>query len=170
MAMAAGGGVPVPKPGHDEGTVEGKAAVSKRDARRDGGADGSGQGPACLTRTASLPMASLPMASLPMYVFPALAAAHQALWDRLRAGLADAPERLDLTRPPVPDGIGPEVLFTQVCGYPLFQCCRGQAAILGTPHYGLEGCDGPMHRAAFIVRAANPADSLRDAGGHPAPH
>lgn len=100
-------------------------------------------------------------ASLPMYVFPALEAAHRALWDRLRVGLADAPERLDLTRPPVPDGIGPEVLFTQVCGYPLLRRYRGQAAILGTPHYGLEGCDGPMHRAAFIVRAADPADSLR---------
>jgi ABC-type phosphate/phosphonate transport system substrate-binding protein len=99
-------------------------------------------------------------ASLPMYVFPALAAAHQALWDRLRAGLADAPGRLDLLRPAVPDRIGPEVLFTQVCGYPLFRRYRGQAAILGTPHYGLEGCDGPMHRAAFIVRAPDPASGL----------
>ena len=99
-------------------------------------------------------------ASLPMYAFPALAAAHQALWDRLRAGLPDAPKWLDLTRRPVPDGIGPEVLFTQVCGFPLFRRYRGQAVILGTPHYGLEGCDGPMHRAAFIVRAADPADGL----------
>ena len=99
-------------------------------------------------------------ASLPMYVFPALAAAHGAFWDRLRAGLPDAPERLDLSRRPVPDGIGPEVLFTQVCGFPLFRRYRGQAVILGTPCYDLEGCDGPTHRAAFIVRAADPAGGL----------
>ena len=99
-------------------------------------------------------------ASLPMYAFPALAAAHQALWDRLRAGLPDAPERLDLARLPVPDAIGPEVLFTQVCGFPLFRRYRGQAVALGTPHYGLEGCNGPAHRAAFVVRAADPADGL----------
>ena len=99
-------------------------------------------------------------ASLPMYVFPALAAAHQSLWDRLRAGLPDAPKQLDLARAPVPDGIGPEVLFTQVCGLPLFRRYRGQAVILGTPHYGLKGGDGSTHRGAFIVRAADPADSL----------
>ena len=99
-------------------------------------------------------------ASLPMYAFPALAAAHQGFWDRLRAGMPDAPAHLDLSRRPVPEDIGPEVLFTQVCGFPLFRRYRGQATILGTPHYGLEGCDGPMHRAAFIVRASDPADGL----------
>lgn len=95
-----------------------------------------------------------------MYVFPALAAAHRALWDEVRTGMADAPELLDLARRPVPDAIGPEVLFTQVCGFPLFRRYRGQAVMLGTPRYELEGCDGATHRGAFIVRAADPAAEL----------
>ncbi len=99
-------------------------------------------------------------ASFPMYAFPALAPAHQTLWDRLRAGLSDAPATLDLSRRPVPDGIGPEVLFTQVCGFPLFRRYQGQAAILGIPRYGFEGCEGATHRAAFIVRASDPAPGL----------
>ena len=101
-------------------------------------------------------------ASLPMYVFPALAAAHQAFWAALRAAAAmpDLPAALDVPRPAVPDAIGPEVAFTQVCGFPLFRRFRGQGAMLGTPCYGLEGCDAATHRAAFLVRADDGAADL----------
>ena len=101
-------------------------------------------------------------ASLPMYVFPALADAHQSLWTAIRkaSGLPDLPARLDLDRRPVPDAIGPEVVFTQTCGFPLFRRFRGQGVLLGTPCYDLEGCDGPTHRAAFLVRAEDSAADL----------
>ena len=80
-----------------------------------------------------------------MYAFPALAAAHQALWDEMRTGVADAPELLDLARRPVPDAIGPEILFTQACSFPLLRRYRGQALMLGTPCYELDGCESATH-------------------------
>ena len=100
-------------------------------------------------------------ASLPMYVFPALAAAHAAFWTALRreAATPDLPAVLDLTRP-VPDAIGREMVFTQVCGFPLYRRFRGQGVVLGTPCYGLEGCEGATHRAAFLVRADDGAADL----------
>ena len=46
-------------------------------------------------------------------------------------------------RLPVPERIGPEILFSQTCGYPLETIFSGQAIRLGTPCYAVPGCDGP---------------------------
>ena len=101
-------------------------------------------------------------ASLPMYAFPALEWATQALWNAVRdaAGVPGLPPLLDRARPPVPDAIGAEIVFTQVCGFPLFRRFRGQGTMLATPCYDLPGCEGATHSAAFIVRADDGADGL----------
>ncbi len=101
-------------------------------------------------------------ASLPMYVFPALAAAHQALWSALRtaSGIRSLPAELDVSQRPVPEAIGPDIAFTQVCGFPLFRRFRGQGVMLGTPCYDLDGCEGATHRAAFLVRAEDGSPDL----------
>ena len=98
-------------------------------------------------------------AILDMYAFDWLQAANQALWDRIRAGVPDAPETLT-DAPANLDHIAHDVMFAQTCGYPLFRGLRGQAVMLGVPRYDFEGCDGPTHRAAFIVRADDPARNL----------
>jgi ABC-type phosphate/phosphonate transport system substrate-binding protein len=100
-----------------------------------------------------------------MYIFSALAPIHQAMWQTLRVGIADAPEQLEDGRAAVPEAIGAEVLFTQVCGFPLFRRYCGQAVLLGTPHYAFAGCEGAMHRGAFIVRESDPAQSLAEMRG-----
>jgi len=61
-------------------------------------------------------------ASLPMYSLPEMAAANSALWTALQQGLRakgveTADIKLDSGRRAVPDGIGPGVFFTQICGY-----------------------------------------------------
>jgi ABC-type phosphate/phosphonate transport system substrate-binding protein len=115
-----------------------------------------------------------------MYNLAEMRAAHAAFWDaiaaRLRArGVAEVPDALDFDRRPVPDAIGPEVLFTQTCGYPLGTIYRGQFALLGVPDYD-EGVDvppadeapalaGPVHRALFVVRADDAARRLDDLRG-----
>jgi len=109
-------------------------------------------------------------ASLPMYNLPEMRAANARLWDALRGllaagGAADLPETLNFERLPVPDRIGPEVLFSQTCGYPLETIFRGQAIRLGTPCYDAPGCDGPTHCGLFIVPAGSPAGELRDLKG-----
>jgi ABC-type phosphate/phosphonate transport system substrate-binding protein len=109
-------------------------------------------------------------ASLPMYSLPEMEAANSALWaaleQRLRAkGVDTAGIRLDSDKGPVPDGIGPGIFFTQICGYPLFKHYRDQGLMLATPHYALPGCVGSTHRAFFMVRAGDPAERLEDLRG-----
>ena len=114
-------------------------------------------------------------ASLPMYNLPEMRAINAAFWDALatllpRDGVTDVPDALDFTRPPVPEAIGPEVLFTQTCGYPLQTIYRSQHTLLGVPQYDAPGCDapeiaGPAHRALVVVRSDDPARALADLRG-----
>jgi len=111
-----------------------------------------------------------PTASLPMYNLPEMRPVNAAFWEALRgllveAGLPDVPEALSFDRPPVPERIGLEILFSQTCGYPLETVFSGQAIRLGTPCYLAPGCDGPTHRAFFIVPAASSVKGLADLKG-----
>ncbi len=109
-------------------------------------------------------------ASLPMYNLPEMRAANAAFWAALRgvlveAGLAGLPGALAVERPPVPERIGPEVVFSQTCGYPLETIFKGQAIKLGTPCYAVDGCAGPTHCGVFVVPATSPARRLADLKG-----
>jgi ABC-type phosphate/phosphonate transport system substrate-binding protein len=109
-------------------------------------------------------------ASLPMYALPEMEAANSAFWAALRQrlhakGVETAEIKLDGDKGPVPPGIGPEIFFTQICGYPLFKHYRNQALLLATPHYAMPGCVGSTHRAFFMVRAGDPAERLEDLRG-----
>ncbi|HEX6440825.1 MAG TPA: PhnD/SsuA/transferrin family substrate-binding protein, partial [Stellaceae bacterium] len=106
-------------------------------------------------------------ASLPMYNLPEMRQANARLWEALRgllgeAGLRDLPDTLTFDRGPVPERIEPEVVFSQTCGYPLETVFRGQAIRLGTPCYNAPGCDGPTHRAFFVVAETSQAKTLAD--------
>ena len=112
----------------------------------------------------------MPTASLPMYNLPEMRPANALFWKAMREllaarGLRDLPETLDFERPPVPERIGPEVLFSQTCGYPLETIFSGQAIRLGTPSYDVPGCDGPTHCGLFVVPAGSSAEELSDLAG-----
>jgi ABC-type phosphate/phosphonate transport system substrate-binding protein len=64
-----------------------------------------------------------------------------------------------------PEGIAPNVLLSQFCGYPLFKTFRDQGAVLATPSFAFDGCEGSDHRAFFMVRAKDPAERLEDLRG-----
>jgi hypothetical protein len=81
------------------------------------------------------------------------------------AGVAALPKGLDVARPPVPERIDGDVLFSQTCGYPLETIFRGQAVRLGTPCYDAEGCEGPTHCGFFVVPIDSRARTLRDLSG-----
>jgi ABC-type phosphate/phosphonate transport system substrate-binding protein len=100
-----------------------------------------------------------------MYNLPEMRAVNARFWEALRGlllegGLREVPEYLSFERPPVPDWIGPEVLFSQTCGYPLETVFSGQAVRLGTPCYSAPGCDGPTHCGFFVVSAESKAQEL----------
>lgn len=105
--------------------------------------------------------------SLPMYELPEMREANIAF-------LAEVQLRLDAKGINAAGGsvnsaasgkTTPEILFTQVCGYPLLKYYGDQYRILVTPHYAMPGCVGPNHRAFFMVRAYDPAGSLEDLRG-----
>lgn len=109
-------------------------------------------------------------ASLAMYVLPEMEGANSAflaaLQRRLRAkGIDTTGIRSKSSRDAVPDGIEPGIIFTQICGYPLFKHYRDQYRMLATPHYAMPGCVGSNHRAFFMVRADDPAGRLEDLRG-----
>jgi len=111
-----------------------------------------------------------PTASLPMYNLPEMRPVNAQFWEVLRgllmeAGLDEVPETLHFDQVPVPERIGPEMLFSQVCGYPLETIFSGQAVRLGTPCYDGPGCDGPSHCGLFVVPAGSSAGQLRDLRG-----
>jgi ABC-type phosphate/phosphonate transport system substrate-binding protein len=111
-------------------------------------------------RTASLPMYCLPEME------PANAAFLAALQHRLRTrGIDAAGTSFNGSHGAVSDGFGPGILFTQICGYPLFKHYRDQYRVLAEPHYAMPGCVGSSHRAFFMVRADDSAERLEDLRG-----
>jgi ABC-type phosphate/phosphonate transport system substrate-binding protein len=111
-----------------------------------------------------------PTASLPMYNLPEMRPVNAQFWEALRgllieAGVDKVPETLHFDRVPVPERIGPEALFSQVCGYPLETIFSGQAVRLGAPCYDAPGCEGASHCGLFVVPAESKARELCDLRG-----
>ena len=108
--------------------------------------------------------------SFPMYNLPEMVSAYQVLWDALvdemeKEGVTGLPPALNFRRPPVPDAIGPEVFFSQTCGYPLQTIFRGQYELLGVPTYDAPGCVGATHCAFVLVREDSHFRKLEDLRG-----
>ena len=109
-------------------------------------------------------------ASLSMYDLPELQWANDRLWaaiaERLEAvGLADVPTALERERPLDEIWTDPRLLLAQSCGYPVVTNLRGRVQLVATPHYRAEGCRGPFHSSAIVVRKADRAQALADLQG-----
>lgn len=107
-------------------------------------------------------------ASLPMYDLPELRATTDAWWRGLAghlraAGVPDVPARLQ--RDPAPAATEPDLLLTQICGYPLTHALAGRVQLLGTPCYAAPGCAGAMYSSALVVAARSAAATLADLRG-----
>ena len=106
------------------------------------------------------------IASLPMYDLPELQEAHAALWEAIRSRLeargVPAPPRLARPHDLAELWRSPRLLLAQTCGYPLVTQLRGRVRVLATPCYAAEGCEGPFHRAAIVVRRRSPIPRLED--------
>ncbi len=107
-----------------------------------------------------------------MYDWPEIRPETDALWAALsralRARRLDAPEALDRDRPCGEQWRDPDLLLSQTCGYPYVTALRGTVRLVATPVYVADGCEGPTYRSAVVVRADDPARSLRDLRGRTA--
>ncbi len=106
-------------------------------------------------------LATLPMyASLPMYDWPEVRAASDAFWAALARQLDSRIELFrggDHTKP----WLQPNLLFSQTCGYPFTHALRGKVAYVATPHYLVDGCDGPSYSSLIFGREAKPLAHYR---------
>ena len=110
------------------------------------------------------------VASLGMYDAPALQAANDSLWAQVvlrlrRLGFPAAPDRLERGRPLEEVWRDPDLLLAQTCGYPLATILHRRVRLVCTPVYSAPGCDGPLHRAAVLVRIDDPALTMADLRG-----
>jgi ABC-type phosphate/phosphonate transport system substrate-binding protein len=105
-----------------------------------------------------------------MYNLSEMVEANEAFWSMLRQRLLDRgldieDVQFDMERPPVPDTFGPDIYFTQLCGYPFMTRFANQGALLGAPVYAFPGCTEATHVAFFIVRSEESAKSVEEMRG-----
>ena len=104
-----------------------------------------------------------------MYDLPELRAATDALWAavaaRLRQRGVAAPDALTRGADLAALWTDDRLLLGQTCGYPLVTSLAGRVAVIATPCYLAEGCDGALYRSALVVRADDGAAHLADLRG-----
>jgi hypothetical protein len=110
------------------------------------------------------------LAALPMYDLPELAWANDELWTAIGQHLRDdgvqgVPAHLSRGLPLHALWTDPSLLLSQACGYPLMTVLSGQVRVVSTPRYRAQGCKGPFHRSAVVVRLTARAEALADLAG-----
>ena len=106
---------------------------------------------------------------LGMYDYAWTAKANDALWAalaaRLRGAGIDAPP--ELTRGADPHQIwrDPRLIFGQTCGYPYVTGLSRLTAIVATPRYAFDGCEGAFHRSFVVARKHDARRELADFAG-----
>lgn len=95
-----------------------------------------------------------------MYDYPEVRSATDAWWN----GIArHAESDLPLSRPD--DFMAPwscvDLAFSQTCGYPFTHHFRGKLGLVGTPHYGVLGCEGFRYSSFVFAREAREVSGYR---------
>lgn len=109
------------------------------------------------------------LASLGMYDHGPQQAANDRLWAELarilRArGIAGVPDRLERRRSVQDLWHAPDLLFGQICGYPLVSDPSLSLRVLGVPVYDAPGCSEGQHRS-FLITRREEASSIADYRG-----
>jgi ABC-type phosphate/phosphonate transport system substrate-binding protein len=104
-----------------------------------------------------------------MYDFAPLRAATDGWWRGIaRAlrlqGLKDVPDRLTRERAER-SWRHPDLLFGQVCGFPLIRAHGTRPQLIATPCYDVPGCDGPEYSSLIVVHADSQAMDMEDLRG-----
>ena len=107
---------------------------------------------------------SSPVAGLPMYDWPEVRGPIDALWvaiaDRLRPLGVDAPNHLWRPDDPYQLWTSPDLLVSDICGFPVAAGLRGRVEVLGALDHGVEGCPFGDYRSVLICRVDDPAEGL----------
>ncbi len=100
------------------------------------------------------------IASLPMYDWPEVRDATDDFWCAFRGHVgSDIP--LSRGENHAAPWRNPELLFSQTCGYPYTHEFKGKLAYVATPHYAVDGCDGPHYSSLILARTKAPLAEFR---------
>lgn len=100
------------------------------------------------------------IASLPMYDYLEVREATDAWWAGLARHLGVS-LKLDRRDDYKSVWLAPDLLFSQTCGYPLTHKFRGKLQPVATPHYGVDGCEGPNYCSIVFAREKRPLEEFR---------
>lgn len=92
------------------------------------------------------------IASLPMYDRPENRAAHDALWDGIRAQLGYGPDRLDRDSPYNAGWGRDDLLLGQICNLPYRTQFRDTTTRIACVDYGLQDTPAGYYQSVFVVR------------------
>lgn len=59
----------------------------------------------------------------------------------------------------------PHLLVSQTCGFPFVSRLQNHTALLVTPHYDADGCQGPKYSSHIVVAENSPVSSFEDLRG-----
>lgn len=107
-------------------------------------------------------------ASLPMYDLPELRPSTDALWQLIRARLADhgmeAPAHLARDTDPHEDWFRPDLVLSQTCGLPFVRELQGRVQLLGSPSCDID-CGAGSYYSVIIAKKDAKADLASLASG-----
>ncbi len=100
------------------------------------------------------------IASLPMYDWPEVRDATDRWWQGISRHFGVACE---LQRGGDHTAVWkrPDLAFSQTCGYPFTHEFRGRLKLVATPHYAVDGCDGPNYQSMIFARESKPLEAWR---------
>ena len=109
------------------------------------------------------------IAFLPMYAVRGAREHADMLWTCLRdslrrAGFA-APEQVSSITPRIDGWLHPDLILGQTCGLPYISRLCDRVELVGTPDYGLEGCEPGFYHSTFVVSAADRRQHLSELVG-----
>ena len=100
--------------------------------------------------------------TLPMYDYPELSNATEA-WAAEVARFAKCEVRISRPADYVTDWGRDDLVFSQTCGYPFTHEFRGSLGLVGTPHFGVAGCEGFRYSSMIFAREIRPLNEYRGA-------
>lgn len=98
--------------------------------------------------------------TLPMYDYPELAEATDA-WASAIAHAAGYELKLSRLEDYAGAWERTDLQFSQTCGYPLTHGLRGRLSLVGTPHYGVPGCEGFCYSSVVFARQSRALPDYR---------
>lgn len=102
---------------------------------------------------------------LGMYDGPALQPANDRFWQAIRTRLGDGPDTLTRDMDFLDIWQSPDLLFSQTCGMPFRTLLYPDVTLIGTPDYGLPGCDPGHYHSVMLVGAGAKGTTLADFAG-----